>query len=270
MQSRLERVGTYAVLTLFALIVLFPVVQFVLAALSPSEAGTPDLTDLRWSNFSDAWRQADFAHAMVASLVVATAAVAGQVVVAVLAGFGLGVLGAVGERVIFPLILLGMMISTEAIIVPLYYQFRDLGLTNSWWGLIIIQIGMGVPFGTFWMRATFRALPQSLVDCARLDGAGSIRLLWSVLLPVARPAVLTLVLLSFMWTWNDYFLALVFLGDPDLQTAPLALGAFQGRFNVEINLMAAAGLMVAAPVLLLYAAFQRSFIQGILAGAIKE
>lgn len=270
MSTRTERVIPYVVLTVFALIVLFPVVQFVLTALSPNESGAIDLSAFRWSNFTDAWTQADFSHAMRASLVVAGCAVAGQVVVAVLSGFGLGVLHSVGERVIFPVILLGMMISTEAVIVPLYYQFRDLGLTNSWLGLIIIQIGMGVPFGTFWMRATFRAMPPSLVDSARLDGAGAVRLLRSVLLPIARPAVYTLVLLSFMWTWNDYFLALVFISDPDLQTAPVALGAFQGRFSIQVNLLAAAGLMVAAPVLALYAAFQRSFISGILAGAIKE
>lgn len=269
-QSRSERLVAYGVLTLFAIVVLFPVVQFILTAVSPNESGAIDLSMLRWSNFSDAWAQADFSHAMRASIVIAVVTVAGQVIVAVLTGYGLGVLHAAGERVIFPVVLLGMMISTEAIIVPLYYQFRTMGLTNSWLGLIIIQIGMGVPFGTFWMRATFRAMPQSIIDSARLDGAGAWRVLWSILLPVARPAVYTLILLSFMWTWNDYFLALVFLADPQLQTAPVALGTFQGRFSVQVNYLAAAGLMVAAPVLVLYAAFQRKFVSGILSGAIKE
>ncbi|WP_432995514.1 carbohydrate ABC transporter permease [Dactylosporangium sp. CA-233914] len=269
MQSKVERVVTSAALGLFAVVVLFPVAWFVLIALSPGTSGTIS-PRLHFSNFVHAWQVADFSHAMVASLVVVVVTVVAQVVLAVMTGYGLGVLNAAGHRVIFPVLLLGMMISTEATIVPLYYQFRDLGLTNSWLGLIIIHTGMGIPFGAFWMRATFRALPPTILEAARLDGAGSIRLLWSVLMPLARPAIYTLLLLSFMWTWNDYFIALVFMSDPVKQTAPVALGIFQGRFLVEVNYMAAASLIVAAPVLILYVFFQRQFIRGVLGGAIKE
>ena len=106
---------------------------------------------------------------MTVSLIVAVCAVAGQLVLAILGGYGFGVLGATGQRVLYPLVLLGLMISTEAIIVPLYYQFRALGLTNTLPGVILIQIGMGVPFGIFWMRSAFRSLPASLFESA---GAG--------------------------------------------------------------------------------------------------
>jgi raffinose/stachyose/melibiose transport system permease protein len=102
-----------------------------------------------------------------------------------------------------------------------------------------------------------------------LDGAGALRMLRSMAAPMARPAIYTLILLSFMWTWNDYFLSLVFLHGSN-QTATVALGVFQGRYVTQINLMAAGGLIVAAPVLILYVAFQRKFISGMLAGAIKE
>ena len=94
-------------------------------------------------------------------------------------------------------------------------------------------------------------------------------MLWSVALPLVRPAVLTLLLLSFMWTWNDYFISLVFLHG-DNQTATVALGVFQGRYLTQFNLMAAGGLIVAAPVLILYVIFQRKFISGMLAGASRS
>jgi len=270
MESRAEKTVSYVVLSLMAVVVLFPVVWFLLTALSPDTSGAISLSAPRWSNFVEAWRQADFSHAMLASLVVVVGCVLAQLVLAICTGYGLGVLNAAGHRVIFPLLLLGMMISTEAVIVPLYYQFRSLGLTNSWFGLIVIQTGMGIPFGAYWMRATFRALPGQLVETARLDGAGSLRVLWSILIPLARPAIYTLALLSFMWTWNDYFIALVFIADPAKQTAPVALGVFQGRFLIQVNYMAAASLVVAAPVLILYVFFQRQFIRGVLAGALKE
>lgn len=270
MTSTKEKVINYVILTVFALLVIFPIINFALAAISPDSSGRVDMSSFSWSNFADAWTRADFSHAMLASAVVTIGSVLGQVILAILCGYGFGVLGVFGQKYIFPIILLGMMISTEAIVIPLYYTFRDMGLTNSWLGLIIIQIGMGVPFGTFWMRSAFRALPGSLIEAARLDGAGSIRILFKVLLPIVKPAVYTLLLLTFMWTWNDYFLSLIFISDPSKQTATVALGAFQGKYLVEVNLMAAAGIIVAAPILILYVLFQRKFISGIMSGAIKE
>jgi raffinose/stachyose/melibiose transport system permease protein len=270
MIGRNERLLNYFVLCSFMAIVLFPVLWFVLTALSPNLSGRIDLTNIAWGNFTEAWHVGGFGNAMRASLVITASAVAGQTVLAILSGYAFGVLGVAGERFFFPLILLGLMVSTEAIIVALYYQFRSIGLTDSWFGLILVHIGMGVPFGMFWMRATFRAIPISLIESARLDGANSWRILWRILVPVSRPAILTLVLLSFMWTWNDFFLSLVFISDPDRQPATLALGSFQGMHSLQVNYLAAASLIVSVPVLLLYLIFQRQFISGVMSGSIKE
>lgn len=270
MVTRSERLLNYAVLLVMAIVVLFPIGSFVLAALSPDRSGQPaGLSRLQWDNFTTAWHDADFSRAMTVSLIIAVCVVLGQVLLALLGGFAFGVLGVAGERVLFPVVLLGMMVSTEAIIVPLYYQFQRLGLTNTLPGIIIINLGMGVPFGIFWMRAAFRALPAATFEAAALDGASPMQMLRLLATPMVRPAIYTLVLLSFMWTWNDYFLSLVFLHGQN-QTATVALGVFQGKYVTQINLMAAGGLIVAAPVLLLYVVFQRRFISGMLAGAIKE
>ena len=264
----MNKTGKYFVLVVTALAVLWPVATFVAAALSPDRAGRPS-TDLQWANFATAWNDADFARSMTVSAVITLTVVVVGVLLALLGGYAFGVLGVAGSRVLFPLILLGMMISLEVIIVPLYYQFRSLSLTDNLLGVILIQLGMGVPFGVFWMRAAFRSLPRAVFESAEIDGAGPFRVLWSIAAPNLMPAVYTLILLSFMWTWNDYFLSLVFLHG-DNQTATVALGVFQGKYVTQINLMAAGGLIVAAPVLILYAIFQRKFISGMLAGAIKE
>ncbi|TXK18906.1 carbohydrate ABC transporter permease [Homoserinibacter sp. GY 40078] len=268
MIGRAERIVNYAVLTILAIIVLTPVATFVAAALSPDRSGQPQ-GELAWENFVTAWTQAGFGQAMSVTLTIAVLAVAGQVVLGVLAGFGFGVLGVPGNRFLFPLVLLGLMISTEAIIVPLYYQLRDWGLTNNIFGVVLIHIGMGVPFAAFWMRAAFRTQPKSLFEAMELDGAGALRTLWYLGIPLARPAIVTLMLLGFMWTWNDYFISLVFLHGENV-TATVALGVFQGRFVTQFNLMAAGGLIVAAPVLILYVIFQRRFIAGMLAGAVRD
>lgn len=270
MTRRTETVLNYIVLLLFTAVVLTPIIWTVLAAVSADPTGNATWSDLRWGNFAEAFTQGDLGRALLASTVITAGAVVAQVLLALGSGYAFGVLDVVGSKVLFPLILLGLMLSTEALVIPLYYSFRDIGLTDSWFGLIIIHVGMGVPFGAFWVRATFRAISKSMVEAAQLDGAGTWRTLWSVLVPVSRPAILTLVLLNVMWTWNDYFVALIFISDPAKQPVTLALGAFQGRFATQFNLMAAAAVIICLPVMLLYAFFQRQFIRGVMAGAIKE
>lgn len=270
MISHFEKLMNHAVLLVITFVVIFPVGWFVLTSLSPDTAGTISLTHLTWSNFAVAWRAGGFGQAMIASAVITVGAVLGQMITAILAGYGFSVLGVVGEKVIFPVILFGLMISSEVFIIPLYYEMRSIGLTDSWLGLILIQIGMGVPFGTFWMRATFRAVPRALIEAARMDGAHSWRVLWTILFPISRPSILTLALLSFMWTWNDYFLSLVFISNPAKQPVTLALGVFQGLHVSQVNLLAAGSLIVALPVLILYVFFQRHFIQGVINGALRE
>ena len=133
----------------------------------------------------------------------------------------------------------------------------------------VLSVLAGYAFGTFWMRAFFRSVPRSLVEAARLDGSSTWTTLWRVVLPLGRPAVLTMVVLVFMWTWNEFLLALVMVSDESLRTAPLGLAFFQGRNTSDEALLAAGAVIVAAPVVLVYLFLQRHFIRGMLSGAVK-
>ena len=166
----------------------------------------------------------------------------------ILAGYAFGMMRFRGSSALFYLMLLGLMVPLEATIVPLYYDLRDLSLTDTYWALILPQVGVSVAFGTFWMRAFFRSVPRSLVEAARLDGSSSWTTLWRVVLPLGRPAVLTMVALIFMWTWNEFLLALVMVSDEGLRTAPLGLAFFQGRNTTDFALLAAGSVIVATPV----------------------
>jgi raffinose/stachyose/melibiose transport system permease protein len=202
-------------------------------------------------------------------VIVTVAVVAASTLLSIPAGYAFGMMRFRGEQALFYLFLLGLMVPLEATIVPLYYDFRDLALTDTYSALILPQIGVSVAFGTFWMRAFFRSVPRSLVEAARLDGASSWFTLWRVLLPLARPAVLTMTVLLFMWTWNEFLLALVMVSDEGLRTAPLGLAFFQGRNTTDFALLAAGAVIVATPVVVLYVFLQRHFIRGMLSGAIK-
>ncbi|MDX6598162.1 MAG: raffinose/stachyose/melibiose transport system permease protein, partial [Gaiellales bacterium] len=176
----------------------------------------------------------------------------------------------------FNLIVVGLIFPYEATVIPLYYDFLNyhpagINLAGSYWALILPQIGQSVTLGTFWMRAFFLSTPRALVEAGRIDGAGSFRILRSILLPQARPALLTLCLLVFMYTWNEFLLALVLLAGSDNTTAPLGLSFFAGvSRSSDPTKVAAASVLVAAPVVIVYLFLQRHFIRGVLAGAIKE
>jgi raffinose/stachyose/melibiose transport system permease protein len=269
--SRRELSITYAILGAFSLFALLPIVGIVLTALQSqgSLAAFGTFDGLHAGNFADAWRDGHFGTYLRSSAIVTVAVVAAAVVLSILSGYAFGLMRFRGAEVLFYVFLLGLMIPTEAVIVPLYYDFRDIGLTDTYWALILPQVGTSVAFGTFWMRAYFRAVPRSLVEAARIDGASSWFVLWRVLLPLARPAVLTMTVLLFMWTWNEFLLALVMVSEEGLRTAPLGLSFFQGRNTSNLTLLAAGAVIVATPVVVLYVFLQRHFIRGMLSGAVK-
>jgi raffinose/stachyose/melibiose transport system permease protein len=255
--DRRERVMAHLVLGVFGLIALAPVARIVLLALS--EAGS----------FTTAWDDGHFGAYLRSSLIVAASVVAIATALSILAGYAFGMMRFRGQQALFYVFLVGLMVPLEATIVPLYYDLRDIGLTDTYWALILPQAGVSIAFGTFWMRAFFRSVPRSLVEAARLDGSSTWVTLWRVILPLGRPAVLTMVVLVFMWTWNEFLLALVMVSDESLRTAPLGLAFFQGRNTSDEALLAAGSLIVAAPVVLVYVFLQRHFIRGMLSGAVK-
>jgi raffinose/stachyose/melibiose transport system permease protein len=271
MTSRREQAVAYTILGAFSLFALAPIVGIMLTALQdPNGASTFGAFDgLHFGNFADAWTEGHFGTYLKSSAIVTVVVVVVAGGLSILAGYAFGMMRFRGSEVLFYVMLLGLMIPTEAMIVPLYYDFRDLGLVNTYWALILPQIGTSIAFGTFWMRAFFRTVPRSLVEAARIDGASSWFTLWRVVLPLARPAVLTMTVLLGMWTWNEFLLALVMVSDEGLRTAPLGLSFFQGRNVTDLTLLSAGAVIVALPIVLLYVFLQRHFIRGMLSGAVK-
>jgi raffinose/stachyose/melibiose transport system permease protein len=270
--SRHERLLSYAVLAVFCVLVIYPILSIVLLAFherSDFVTGFSIPDSLDFGSFQTAWEEGGFNRGLLNSFIVAATVTVVSAVLSTLAGYAFGAMRFRGSDALFYLLLLGLIFPYEATVIPLYYVFRDVGLTDSLWALILPQIGLSVPFGTFWMRAFFRSSPAALVEASRLDGASSFATLWRVLLPQAWPAITTMVVLVFMWTWNEFLLALVMVSDESLRTAPLGLAFFQGRNTSDEGLLMAGSLIVAAPVVLVYLFLQRHFIRGMLSGAVK-
>ena len=271
MISRREQGLNYAILLFFSAVALYPVLGILLTALSPSGTGATFgiPSSLHFDNFQSAWSEGHFGAYLRSSTIVAGSVVAISTVLSIMSGYAFGLMRFRGATVLFYVFLLGLMVPEEAMIVPLYYDLRDLNLTDTYWALIMPQVGLSVAFGTFWMRAFFLSTPRSIVEAARIDGANAWTTLWRVLVPFGRPAILTMMVLVFMWTWNEFLLALVMVSSENLRTAPLGLAFFQGQHTSDLTLLAAGAVIVAMPVVLLYVFLQRHFIRGMLTGAVK-
>lgn len=274
MSSSFERVATHALLIVFAIVAVYPLVSIVLLALSPASDivtgfHVPSAPTL--DNLARAWDEGRFGEALLNSAIVAIAVVVVSVVLSVLSGYALGTMHFPGSTLIFFVLMTGLIIPYESLIIPLYQLFKGWLLLDSLPALILPQIGVSVTLGTFWMRGFFRSTPPSITEAARVDGAGHLRTLLGILVPVALPAILTLSVLVFMYTWNDFLLALVMNPSGRVFTAPLALSFFAGsQRTTDQTVVAAAAVLVALPVIIFYILLQRQFVRGFLTGAVKE
>jgi raffinose/stachyose/melibiose transport system permease protein len=261
------------ILLVAALVAFLPFLGVVLLALGePGQisAGLSPSSATHWSNFAEVWRQGGFSSSMTASLVITTAIVVISVLLSVPAGYALALMPFRGRLVTFLLFVFGLLVPLEAMIIPLYLDLRAVGLADSYWSVILPDVGFSVAFGAFWMRAAFLGSSRTLVEAARIDGAGSWQTLLQILLPLMRPQILTLAVLFFVWNWNDFLLPLVMLSGSDIRTAPMSLVFFQGQHTTDYTYLAAASLITIAPVVLVFVLLQRSFTRGVLTGAVKD
>ena len=273
MSRSFQRYGGHLVLTAMMIVALFPLLLMWLTAFKSSTelATNPFGFPMQWrfANFAEAWNQGSFGVYVRSSVIVVVPVVLLAGVLSTLAGYAFGSFRFRGRELLFVILLVGIMIPAEGIIVPLYYVMDSFGLLNTYWALILPQVALSTSFGALWMRQFFAEIPDELSDAAAVDGAGPLRTLWSVLLPLARPALGTLALLLFMWTWNEFLLALVLVQDESVRTVPVGLSFFQGQYSAQVPLLAAAATIVSLPVLVLYALLHRRFIAGLASGSVK-
>jgi len=270
--TRTESVVGYLMLFALALGILVPFLSVVLAALNPP--GTPLLgmtwpEKFSWGNIVLAWRDGHFSTLMRASLIVELIVVPLTLVLASLAGYALGAMRTPFARFWSLLFLLGMTLPIEVVIVPLFFDLRNLDMTDSLLTVGLVESGAFLPFGVYWMRTHFATVPKEIVEAAQMDGAGPWRLFTRIHLPLAAAPLTTLGVIYFMWCWNQFLLVLTIISDTNKRTAPAGLGFFVGPHSTDIPLLSAATLVVIFPVVIVYAIFQRRFIAGMLQGATR-
>jgi len=271
-ESALRRALHHALLILLALLVLFPVIWIVLSSFKPqNELFRQPLSLLprafTLQNYSQALSQGNFLRYFGNSLFVSVTSTLLAVLINVMAGYALAKYIFPGRDLIFTLMLSTLMIPLQVIMIPIFLQLKNFGLLNTLWGLIIPPAA--TPMGIFLARQYMVTLPNSMIEAARIDGAGEATLFRRVILPLSLPIVATITIFSFMWRWNDYLWPLIVITDNKKQTIQQALANFVGQLQINWSQLLAMTTVAIVPVVLVFLVFQQFFMTGISAGAVK-
>lgn len=201
------------------------------------------------------------------SLVVATGVTVSSLLFNLMAGYAFAKLKFAGRERLFQTLLAALVIPGQVAMMPLFLMLKTMGLVNTWAGVILP--GMAGVFGIYLVRQYARSLPDALLEAARMDGAGEWRIFWLIVLPMLKPVIVTLAMFGFLGSWNDFMWPLIVLTDADLHTLPVAVASLSREHVADGELMMAGAVVTVLPVLLLFLALQKHYLQGLLMGSVK-
>ncbi|WP_291380568.1 carbohydrate ABC transporter permease [Demequina sp.] len=265
----------YLLLGLAAFVMVYPFLFMVSTSFKSRSLALGDPTSL-WpsdptlENYIQVLGTENFARYFLNSAGVAVVSTALIVLLSSMMAYAFARLEFRGKRTLFTLIIVGLTIPTMMLIIPQFLLARDLHLLNSLPGLVPFYVGTALAFNTFLLSGFFQQIPRELDEAMMIDGAGPWRRFWDLIMPLSKPAVGTVIIFSFLGTWDEFAWALTVLNDVDNRTLPIAIALFQGQHSTSWGLVFAASLIAIVPVLIVYILFQRNFVAGLTTGALKH
>ena len=215
------------------------------------------------------WNRVDFPLKLGNSILIASLVALLAVVISVMNAYAIGIGRVRGRTWIIILFLVANTIPQEALLYPLYFMFKEVGLYDNVWAVIIIFTVIQSAFGTYLLSAVYGTFPKEILEAAALDGATRWQILWRVIVPISRPTLSVLLVFFFIWTWNEFLIPLTFLVSNDNQTVPVAIATLQGERLMDVTTTSASALLGLIPTLVFFLIFQRTLTRGITAGAVK-
>lgn len=273
MQKIIANTVLYALLLLGAVVFALPFLWMLRTALmEPAQVQKVPLIwipyPLKWSNFAEALSFMNFWQLLRNTITISGLAIIGQVLSCSIVAFGFARLQFPGREFLFMLLLSTMMLPMMVTEIPRFILFRHFGWIDTFYPLVVPAF-FGAPFFVFLLRQFFKTIPMSLDEAARIDGCSSFRLYAQIMLPLSKPVLATVVIFSFIWSWNDFWGPLVYLRSADMKTLSLGLQVFQGVYQTDYHYLMAASLVVLLPILVTYVVAQRYFVQGIVLSGMK-
>lgn len=263
-----------ALLIIGGLIMLFPFIVLLLNAFKtttdynssgplswPSEFSTEGLMKF--------WNRVNYPEKLWNSIWTSGLVAVFAVILSMFNSFALGIGRVKGRRWIILLIMLANMLPQEAMLYPLYIMFKELGLYNSQWSIVIIFTVIQSAFGTYLLSSVYGTFPKAILEAATIDGASRWTIFKDIVFPISRPTLSVMLVFFFIWTWNEYMIPMAFLIDNSTQTIPIAVSSLTGDRLMDVTTTAAASLISIVPTLIFYLIFQRTLARGITTGAVK-
>lgn len=257
-------VGAWAVVTPFLW-------MFTTSLLSRAETYTNTSlfpTTWRWENYVTAWQAAPFPRYYLNSFIMASGIVIGHVLFNAMAAYVFARIDFPAKNAIFVVLLASMMVPTFVTIIPAYTLVASLGWIDSYYALIVPRLAD--VFGIILLRQYFSTIPREIEDAAWIDGCGRLRSFWTIILPMAKPALATVAIFSFLFAWNDFLWPLLVTNGDEMRTVQVGLSVFEGRYSTSWNHLMAGTIMATIPSVIVFMIFQRGIVRGLTAGALKE
>ena len=225
--------------------------------------------EIHLGNFLLALRGGKFARWFLNSVIITTGSSLAVVVITSLSAFVFAKMPFKGSNTFLNVVISLMVIPPVVMIVPLFILYAQLGLSSTYPGIMILYIGLTIPFSVYLLTNFFRTIPNDIVSSARIDGCSPFTILWRIFIPLSGPAMVTMIIVNVLWMWNELLLALVFLPKDEMRTLMVGITAFRSKLNLDIPVTMAGMLLTTLPMLILYISFQRFFIRGLTEGAMK-
>ncbi len=265
-----------AALILFSLTCIFPIIWMGYSSLKEKRAFNADIIGLPKKpslvNYSRILSNPDYhlSESMLNSVRTTALSIVFIIVFSFVVGYILARVSFRLNRVLYAMFLLGMLIPVHSLLVPIYVVFRNCGISNQWFTLIFPYVSFGLPMGIFLMEGYVKGIPVSLEEAAAIDGSSFSYTMWYIIMPICKPILVTIGIIQVFACWNEFSFALVLIKDVTLQTVPLALTQFRGQFASDYPKQMAAMLITMSPIVILYFAFSKQIIKGMITGAVKE
>lgn len=266
-------VALQGLLVLAALIALVPAYFLIISSLKTKQAYLDDRigfpVQIVFDNYNKVLNDHPFFLWMGNSTLISVGAVLLCTLISALAAYAIARMRFRGRDFLMSLSTSLMAVPPVVMVVPLFVLFSQIGLLGKYHGVILIYAGLMCPFSVYLLVTFFRTIPTELIEAALIDGASTLGVLWRIILPLSGPPLVTLFIVNLLYVWNDLLIALLFLPDERLRTLMVGVSVFQGRFLQDIPLSMAGMALASAPMLIVYIIFQRFFIRGLVAGAVK-
>ena len=267
------KLAAYCALGFFTVFTVFPLVWLAYTSLKPETEIIASIIALpvhwTWSNYTQAWSIGAFPHLFLNSVLYCTVTTLVVVMLSTAAGFAFAKIPSLYTRIWFSFVLLGLLVTISSSIVPIFVAETYLGITNTRIGIIIPYIAFNISFGIYLAASFIRSIEQEIVEAAKIDGAGYLRVYWSIVLPMSRPIITTIAIFTFQACWVEYVLVYMMSSDDTIRTVQVGLSMLNGQLSYNFGLLFAAVSIATLPMLVLYLLFRRQLQAGFSMGAVK-